>query len=86
MESWKIVFSNEVYKQYQKLPIGYRKNIDIILEKLKNRKHIDIKHIKGEKNIYRVRLGKYRILFIAINEDKTYLIFRISTRGGAYKT
>ncbi len=86
MEGWKIVFSNEAYKQYQKLPIGYRKNIDIILEKLKNREHIDIKHIKGEKNIYRVRLGKYRILFIAINEDKKYLIFRISTRGGAYKT
>ncbi len=85
MAGWRIVFSDEAHKQYQKLPIGYRRNIDIILKKLTKRELIDIKPVKGEKNVYRIRLGKYRVLFTAITEDNTYFIFRISTRGGAYK-
>jgi len=85
MASWRIVFSNEAHKQYLKLPIGYRKNIDIVLKKLAQQEPIDIVPIKGEKDIYRIRLGRYRILFTKIKEDSTYLVFRISTRGGAYK-
>jgi len=85
MASWRIVFSNEAHKQYKKLPIGYRRNIDIILKKLARREPIDIKPVKGEDDVYRIRLGKYRVLFTVVAEDNTYFIFRISTRGGAYK-
>ncbi len=85
MASWRIEFSNEAHKQYRKLPTGYRRNIDKVFKKLAERGPIDIKPVKGKKDVYRIRVGRYRIFIKAIAEDRTYLVFRISTRGGAYK-
>ncbi|RKZ28609.1 hypothetical protein DRQ36_10175 [bacterium] len=85
MACWRIEFSNEAHKQYRKLPVGYRRNIDTVLKRLTERGPIDIKPVKGKKDVYRIRVGRYRILIKAITEDNTYLVFRISTKGGAYK-
>ncbi len=85
MACWRIEFSNEAHKQYRKLPHGYRENIDSVFKSLVVRETVDIKPVKGEKDVFRIRVGRYRVLIKAISEDKTYLVFRISTRGGAYK-
>lgn len=85
MASWKIEFSNEANKQYKKLPEAYKKNIDKVFEKLVRRELLDIKPVAGEKDVFRIRVGRYRVLFKEIIEGETYLVFRISTRGGAYK-
>ena len=85
MAGWRIEFSNEAHKQYRKLPAGYRKNIDAVFKRLAEDEPLDIKPIKGKDDVFRVRVGRYRLLIKAIVENKTYLVFRISTRGGAYK-
>jgi len=80
---FEIKFSKEAAKQYKRLPKQYRSLVDIALHKLSESLELDLKPIEGERDLYRVRVGKYRVLLRKF--DETALVFRISTRGGAYK-
>ncbi len=85
MEPFKIEFSKEAAKEYKKIPRDYKALIDLALLKLSKGVHVDIKPIIGEKDVYRLRVGKYRILFTVIHEQHTILITKISSRGDVYK-
>jgi mRNA interferase RelE/StbE len=80
---FEIKFSEEAAKQYKKLPKGYKSLLDFALYGLSEGLELDLKPLEGEKNVYRVRIGRYRVLLRKF--DKTILVFRISTRGGVYK-
>ena len=45
---------------------------------------VDIKPLKGRPE-WRLRVGKYRVLFIEDRDNLTYIITVISPRGDAYK-
>jgi mRNA interferase RelE/StbE len=47
-------------------------------------KSLDITKLKGEKNKYRIRKGKFRIVYEVIWEQKLILIHRVDFRGNAY--
>ena len=83
MGRFEIKFSKEAAKQYKRLPKQYKSLIDIALYKLSESLELDLKPIEGERDVYRVRVGKYRMLLREF--DETVLVFRISARGGAYK-
>ena len=83
MARYKIEFSKKAAKNYKRLPEHYKAIVDLALTKLSFGKPIDIKPISGEKDIYRIRIGKYRILFIIF--DDTVLITKIGSRGDVYK-
>ena len=82
MEKHKIEFTKNAFKAYQKLPKEYKTLIDLTLFKLSEDLPVDIAPIKGEKDVYRIRVGKYRVLFIKIKN--TLLIVKIGTRGDFY--
>ena len=48
-------------------------------------KSLDITKMKGEKNMYRIRKGKFRIVYEVIWEHKLILIHRVNFRGDVYK-
>ncbi len=83
MARFKIEFSKSAAKDYKKLPKDYKVLIDLVLSKLTKGIPIDIKPIAGEENIYRIRVGKYRILAAIV--EHTVLIIKIGTRGDVYK-
>lgn len=83
MARFEIEFSRSAAKDYKKLPKDYKVLIDLVLSKLTKGIPIDIKPLTGEENIYRIRVGKYRIL-AAVIED-TVLITKIGPRGDVYK-
>ena len=83
MGRYKIEFSNNAAKYYKKLPKKYKDLVDMALTKISEGKQLDIKPIIGEKDVYRIRIGKYRILFIKITN--TILIIKIGSRGDVYK-
>lgn len=78
-----IHFTPKAFKVYNNLPSGYKTILNKTLDKLRNNVPVDIKPLQGEKDVYRIRFGKYRILLNKIESD--YLIFRIDTRGDIYK-
>ena len=43
-----------------------------------------VKKLAGEENRYRIRVGKYRILYEIDQNDKTIVIYRIKLRRAAY--
>jgi len=83
LEKYKIEFSKKAVKSYKNLPADYKVLIDMVLAKLSNGIPVDIKPIRGEENTYRIRVGKYRILFTIIED--TILITKIGARGDIYK-
>lgn len=71
------------------LPVSYKKNIKNLLSILKEEpvpiKSADIAKLKGFENIYRIRIGKIRVVYEVKWREKIILIHRISFRKGAYK-
>jgi mRNA interferase RelE/StbE len=45
---------------------------------------LDIKTLKGRPEL-RIRVGKYRVLFIEDSETQTYVVTNIGSRGDIYK-
>jgi len=41
--------------------------------------------IRSEKDVYRIRIGEYRILYKILWDDKVIIVFRISHRKRAYR-
>jgi len=80
---FEIKFSREAAKQYKKLPKEYKSLVEIALFRLSEGLELDLKPVEGKKDVYRIRVGKYRVLFIKFN--KTVLVFRISPRGDVYE-
>ncbi|MDR4507435.1 MAG: type II toxin-antitoxin system RelE/ParE family toxin [Candidatus Brocadiaceae bacterium] len=83
MGRYKIEFSKTAAKVYKKLPEDYKGLIDLVLLKISKGLPADIKSISGEKNLYRIRVGKYRILF-TITKD-IVVVIKIGPRGDIYK-
>ena len=44
----------------------------------------DVKKLKGEKDVYRIRIGDFRVLYRIIPEDEVILIFRVDKRSRVY--
>jgi mRNA-degrading endonuclease RelE of RelBE toxin-antitoxin system len=40
--------------------------------------------LKGEKDVYRIRIGDFRVLYRIIREDDIILVFRVDKRSRVY--
>lgn len=85
MVLWQVEFSKDAYKSYQKLSKSYQSQINKILNFLVRRERVDIKPVEGEENIYRLRVGKYRVLIKFLKEKNVILVAKIGPRGDVYK-
>jgi mRNA interferase RelE/StbE len=83
MGRFEIEFSKKASKDYKKLLKDYKTLVDLVLSKPIEGLPVDVKPIIGEENTYRIRVGKYRVLFEII--ENTILISRIRLRGDVYK-
>jgi mRNA interferase RelE/StbE len=45
----------------------------------------DAKKLKGETDVYRIRIGDFRVLFKIIREDDVVLVFRVDKRSRVYR-
>lgn len=82
-----IVFSysriaNKFFAKHQDIKQKFISNI----ERFINGEKIDIKEIAGYKNVYRNRIGKYRVIYTIINERITIVnVISAGSRGDIYK-
>ena len=82
---WKVIFTKSAYKEYKSLTLNYYNLVKRVLLKLKSKNKINIKMIRGQKDIFRIRVGKYRVLIKKIKDEKIYLVVKIGKRGDFYK-
>ncbi len=83
MGRFEIKFGKEATKQHERLPKEYRSLVGIALSRLSEGLELDLKPVEGQKDVYRIRVGRCRVLFVKFN--RTVLVFRISPRGDVYK-
>jgi len=78
-----VTYSRTSLRYLQKLDQKTKKRIFLAIQRLPNQG--DIIKMKGQKiqNIFRLRVGAYRILFVM--EEETIKVLDIAPRGDAYK-
>jgi mRNA-degrading endonuclease RelE of RelBE toxin-antitoxin system len=77
-----IQFTKKADEDYLNLPLNYRELVDRTLIKFKSGIPVDIKPVQSEKDTYRIRIGRYRLLFIKITSD--IIIIKIKKRDDIY--
>lgn len=83
MAGYIIEFSRKAAKSYKRLPGNYKNLVDLALSKFSSGISADIKPVKGESDVFRIRVGKYRILLLVMKNS--VIITRIGSRGDVYK-
>ena len=82
---YKIQLKRSVVKTLKSLPQREVKKIGKKIDSLgQNPVPKDSKKIKGEKDLYRVRVGDYRILYFFQNSALTVLVIRVGHRKDIY--
>lgn len=78
----KIIYLRKAFKTLEAYDLNTRKRIIRGIEKIPQG---DIKKLQGENYppLYRLRIGKYRIIYNIENED--IVVAKIDTRGDIYK-
>jgi len=80
--TYKIVFNKDAKKFIEKQPKSHRIRIYKAIKKLPNG---DIKKMKGFKDLYRLRVGDYRIIYTIFENEIIIEIMEVNNRGDIYK-
>jgi mRNA interferase RelE/StbE len=84
-EQFSIVWLKSAYKNFQKLPSSDQKaitkHIDFLILPYENS---DIKKLKGYPDLYRLRVGDYRIVFSLNKQAKQICISAVGHRREIY--
>ena len=81
--TYEIRISDAAREQLRGLPREIRRNIGRRIELLRNDLAGDVKKLHGQKNLWRLRVGEYRILFRTT--EGIIEVFAVRTRQGAYE-
>lgn len=80
---YKIVIDKPALKFLQKQPPDQRERLVKAIYKLPDLG--DIKPMGGHENLYRLRVGSYRVIYTIENEILTVRVLTIGNRGDVYK-
>jgi mRNA interferase RelE/StbE len=86
--NYKITFSSDAEKTLGKLDKQMARRIFIALEQLSKDpfNSPNTKKMKGmEDNIFRLRIGNYRLIYEIVNNELIIFVVRIGPRGDIYK-
>ena len=86
MKRYKVLYYKRYLKDLEKIPKYFQEEIRIsIMELEKDPRPSGCKKLKGNSGLYRIRSGKYRIVY-SINDDVlTILIIEIGHRKDVYE-
>jgi mRNA interferase RelE/StbE len=83
---YKIELSPAAERQLERLPSKMRERILAAMARLEqNPRHQGVKKLSGEHEMYRVRVGDYRILFEIEHDRLLVLVLRVARRDDAYR-
>ncbi|MBP9765431.1 type II toxin-antitoxin system RelE/ParE family toxin [Candidatus Babeliales bacterium] len=84
-KNYTIEFSKSAQKDFKKLNPQIQHSISLKLQNLKSdSSNLDIKKMQGKDNTYRIRDGKYRIIFEDHKHILIVLVIEVGLRGDVY--
>lgn len=82
---YEVVFSRKASDFVRSLPESQREKLKEIIGKLKDNPFShQYRKIRGETNLYRIRLGKYRLLYEVDEHQKRVIFLKIDKRSKVY--
>lgn len=80
-KNWGLRIENAVYKELARFPREDRERIVKTIKLLPLDPYVgDIQKIKGEENIWRRRIGNYRIFYEVMGLERIIQVFRVERR------
>ena len=81
---WEVRKARRVEKQLRKISVSYRSRLELVMKNFKsNPFEGDIEKIKGEEDLWRRRVGAYRILYEIFPKEKVVLVADVRRRTSA---
>ena len=86
MPTYQVIIKETAQKQIKKLPIEYLPRIRrAILQLEQVPRPAGCKKLVGSKNIYRIRIGIYRVVYEIIDKQLIVYVFDVEHRKDVYK-
>lgn len=80
-KGWILEVKDDIWKKAARFPIKDRKRISEVIEKLPDNPYAgDIEKMKGEENVWRRRIGNYRIFYEVVSDRYSIYVFKIERR------
>ena len=85
-QPWEILLHRRVERVLQRLPRDLLQRIDrAILDLASDPRPPGCKKLKGYANLYRVRVGDWRISYAVESDRLIVMVLEVAPRGGAYR-
>lgn len=79
--NWELHLTKKVRKAIRRFPLTDQKHIAKTMREMSLNPFLgDIEKIKGEENIWRRRVGAYRIFCEIVSQDRIIYVFRVERR------
>ena len=86
MKKYIINFTKSAAKEYRKLPLNIKSKVALAVDQLAlDPRPTGVKKLVGSNNLYRVRVGDYRIVYEIYDNQLIILITRLRHRKDVYK-
>lgn len=88
MAAYTIEFVKSARKEFERLPAKARDNAAEALRLLSQNPYselLKVKRMKGASDLYRIRLGEYRLLYELRNERLVVIVIKIGHRREVYR-
>lgn len=85
MADWDYVLLKPAQRYLKRMPIEDQVRVIEVLDQLRqDATGLDVKLLKGRPEL-RLRVGKYRVLYVKDLENQVYVVTTIAPRGDVYK-
>lgn len=80
-ENWRLIIDHAVEKQIKKISRNEQEKInEAIVEFTTGPYTGDIEKMKGEKNVWRRRVGSYRIFYEILSKERAVYVYEVKRR------
>ena len=84
--SYEVQILPKAARQIKALSIEVRQDISLTIQSLANEpRPIGVKKLSGEKDIYRVRIGNYRVLYRIVDKVLVVVVVSVGHRREVYR-
>lgn len=83
---WQVIVERSAEKGMSKLPKDVRARLLVALDRLaENPRHPGVIKLQGHSELYRVRVGDWRVVFTIRDERLIVIVVEIDSRGRVYR-
>lgn len=86
MDSYKVEFTKSAKKALDRIPNTVRNQLAVKIYSLKDDPRPDgCKKLKGEKDLYRIRVGNYRVVYLIQDGKLIVVVVKVGHRRDVYR-